>query len=397
MQKIINRWWWVGVGIILMGIWLYGYYKMFFHQDDLDWFILANQSWGGVMSAPIGDHVNYVWRVLLKSEWELFGLQFLPYLTVSVMIHGLVIWMIYKCAKEISGRADLAGIAAILFSANANWSETVLWMSGQTITITALLVLISIYAIARKRRELVALGLASWTSALALGLLVATWIAYPRKRMGIGAILVVVGIFYGWKGTDGTQIEWSVRWLSQVAQVMILAVVNTVVGKFLVPFDEFEMGRIIMISSLLLYGSWRWRGQWREIWRDKWSRFLISQLFFYYLIVAVGRAQYGVGIMRAERYAYLGLALVLLLMARVGRKWEIGRWIWVLPMVVSLQCLGFYARARVYVERPQQMRALFSEVRRAKREEIQMEAYLPHFVLNDERLKYRDLLQLMSD
>ncbi len=396
MSKIIEKWW-IGVGIILAGTFVYGYHNMFFHQDDLDWLILANQSWGAVMSAPIGDHVNYVWRALLKIEWELFGLQFPLYLGVSIIIHGLVTYMIYRCAKEISGRVDMAGDADLLFCANANWSETVLWMSGQTITLTALLVLLSIYALARDKYKLMTLWLASWTSALALGSLVATWITYPRKRIGIGVILTIVGLIYVWKGTDGTQVEISFSWLLSVVEVMILAVVNTVVGKFIIPFDRFETGRIVLVVSLSLVGLWKWRGKLGEVVRDKWSRFLMLQLFFYYLIVAAGRAQYGVGIMRAERYAYLGLALGLLLLARVMRKGRIDKWIWVLPIIVTMQCLGFYVRARVYVERPQQMRTLFHEVKNTKRNNIQMEEYLPHFVLNDERLKYRDLLQLMSD
>lgn len=396
MAKIVNKWWVVSAALLGV-IYVYGYRNMFFHQDDLDWMMLASRSWGQVMAAPIGDHVNYIWRGLLKIEWELFGLQFAPYLAVSVGIHAVVIWLIYLMARELSQRADLAAMTAILFSVNTNWTETVLWMSGQTITITAAFVLLSMYAIAKKRGRLVALGIASWTSALALGLLVATWLTYPRKRWGVGIIVLVVGLIYSWQGTDGTHIEASWAWAGRVGTVMALAMVNTVVGRLVIPFDRFEMGRIGIVSLVMVYGLWRWRGRLGELWRDQWSRFLGLQIIFYYLIVAVGRAQYGVGIMRAERYSYLGLALWLLLLVRMGRKWVVGKWIWVVPVIVMVQGVGLYVRARDYVVRPQQMRTLFAELEKTKREDIQMDEYLPHFVLNDERLRYRDLVQLMDD
>ena len=61
------------------------------------------------------------------------------------------------------------------------------------------------------------------------------------------------------------------------------------------------------------HGLWRMEGgELQRIWHDTWSRFLILQIVIYNLIGS-GRAQYGIGIMRAERYAYLGLAFLLLI------------------------------------------------------------------------------------
>jgi hypothetical protein len=147
----------------------------------------------------------------------------------------------------------------------------------------------------------------------------------------------------------------------------------------------------------MVVGLWKWRGKLVEIWRDNWSRFLIVQIAVYYLIVAIGRAQYGVGIMRAERYAYLGLALFLLLAVRVLRNVKIGKWGWVVPVIVVLQCIGLYRRAEDYVVRPQQLKILMSEMSETKLENVDANAFLPHFVLNDERLKYSDLIILLKD
>lgn len=393
MAKIITKWWWVITGIILMGIYVYGVKYMFFHQDDLDWFILANQPFWGVMMAPIGDHVNFVWRLLLKIEWEVFRLKFAPYLAVSVLIHGLVVWLLYIISKATSGRRDLAVCAAWLFVINTNWTETVLWISGQTVTITALLVLLAMKAIWEKRGEVVWLVLASWTSALMIGLLTSALLVYKKGLLP----LIIVILVYLFLGSDGTKIAYSWQWLAQVGIVSVGMMINSVIGRLLIPFDELEMVRIGIVSCLMVYGAWRGRGELQKIWHDTWSRFLIVQIIIYNLVVALGRAQYGIGIMRAERYTYLGLALFLLLVVRVLRNWQVGKWIWIVPVLVLMQGVGFYTRARVYVTRPQQMKQLFVEINEQGRENINLDQYLPHFVLNDERLKYRDLMNLIND
>lgn len=396
MSDWVSKWWRGIVGLLLLSIYIYGYQKMFFHQDDLDWLILVNRPMWGVMTAPIADHVNYVFRVLFKLEWNIFGLYFPGYLAVSLAMHAIVVWLLYLLAKVTTGRRDLAGAVAILFAVNTNWTETVWWISGQTILITALLVLVAMYGLWKKRGEPIALFFASWTSALALGLLSSTFLIYKNKRWLVGLLLIIIGAIYYFLGTDGTKIDFGWRWALQVIEVAGLMSINSVVGRLLIPFDRFETIRMGVVSIAIVYVIWRWRGRLLEIWRDEWSRFLILQLGFYNLIVAIGRAQYGVGIMRAERYTYLGLALLLLLFVRVIRDLAVGKWIWIVPVLVILQLGGFYIRARAYIERPQQMKVLFAEIRKTAPSKIDPNAYLPHFVTNDERFRYSDLLGLMN-
>lgn len=396
MAKIITKWWWVLSSLMLLGMYLYGYLRMYFHQDDLDWFILANRPLLQVMQTPIGDHVNYVWRLLLKIEWDLFGMNFPPYLVVSVLIHLGVIGLLYKLARLSSGRADLAAMAALLFSINTNWTETILWISGQTITITTLFVLLVMVAIWKKKGELIWLLLASWTSALAMGVLGATILVVRKLRWQTVGVLFGLGAIYKLWATDGTSIPVSLEWIAKVASVWGLMLINSVIGRLLIPFDRLEMVRIGMVSLCMVYGLWRMRGKLLDIWLDQWSRFLLLQLGIYNLIVAVGRAQYGIGIMRSERYTYLGLLLTLLLAVRVMRGVKIGRWGWLISIIVIVQGIGLYHRANVYIERPQQLKKLVQEIRQTDTTKINSEAYLPHYVLNDERLKYLDLVPLLK-
>ena len=396
----IQKRWWIISALLLAGLYFYGYQKMFFHQDDLDWFLLAQKPFASVMSAPIGDHVDYIFRLLLKGEWNTFHLYFPAYLMVSVIMHAIAVWLLYKLARSTSGRADLAALAALLFTINTNWTEVILWTSGQTISISVIFVLAAMYLIWKKQGEILGLFLAGMTSALALGLPAAAFLTYGFKSKKVlwGSVLSAISVMvvYLWKGSDGTHIEMSLIWGVHVAMVWGLAMVNTVVGRLLWPFDLFEKVRIAVVCGLVIYGLWRGRGKLLQIWRDSWSRFVMIQMGVYYLIVAIGRAQYGIGIMRAERYAYLGLALLLLLAVRVGRKVRLGKWIWIVPMIVIVQCLGLYRRAEDYVVRPQQLKALFEEVKKDPTK-VDPGAYLPHFVMNDERLRYSDLMILIND
>jgi hypothetical protein len=401
----MEKWWWVAVLVILGGLYSFGYQNMFFHQDDLDWFIMANRPFWSLMAQPLSDHINYLFRLLLAFEWNTFHLNFPWYLAVSTILHAVAIGLLYKLARETSNRTDLAAAVAIIFAINTNWNEVVLWTSGQTISISVVFILLSMLLIWRKKHEAIWVGLANLTSALSIGLIPATFLVYGvdyqhkrLKKLGIamGMIFAIVLLIYKWRATDGTQVDASWPWILRVAEVMVLGVVNTVIGRLIIPFDRFEMVRIGIVTLLLVGAGWKWRREFKIIWQDLWIRFLILQLFFYYLVVAVGRAQYGVGIMRAERYAYLGLALILLLLARVLRKWQWGRWIWVVPLIVLVQCLEFYTRAEAYVVRPQQLKALFYEIKQTDRSQINPEAYLPYFVLNDQRLKYKDLLPLID-
>jgi hypothetical protein len=403
MEKIITKRWIYIVGALLAFVYFWGAKNMYFHQDDLDWFILANQPLSGVLQAPIGDHVNYLWRILLSLEWNLFGLQFAPYLLVSLLLHGGVIWLLYKITYETTKRKDLSVMAAIIFAINTNWTEIILWISGQTISITVFFVLLAMYSHLRKRGQGITLLLSGMTSALALGLPLAHFLTYgfdfAKKRFTRSVVysvatLALVGLVYFFKGTDGTKIAYSLDWVIQVAEVATLMLVNTVVGRLFIPFDRYEIVRIILVLVGGTVLIWKQRSNLRTLRSDKWSRFLILQLIFYNLIVAAGRAQFGVGIMRAERYGYLGLSLVLLIVARVLRKTTLSQWVWWIVLVlVGLQTVGFYRRANDYIVRPQQLKQLIEQVRSGE-DKSEGDVYLPHFVLNDERLKYSDLYML---
>lgn len=404
MEKIIQKWGKYLIAGLLIAVYVWGSTKMYFHQDDLDWFILANRPVWAVMQAPIGDHVNYLWRALLVSEWNLFGFNFAPYLLVSILIHASVIYLLYQISWKTTRRKDLSMMAAMIFVINTNWTESILWISGQTISITALLVLLGMYTLVRKKGEILPIILNGITSALSLGFLGSTLINYgydfEKKKVtkvGMAAIMALLIVFGGYffKGSDGTKIAFSLAWVIKVGEVCILMLVNTVIGRLIIPFDRYEIVRIALVLMGMLGLMVYYSGKLREIWSDKWSRFLIIQGFFYNLIVAIGRAQFGVGIMRAERYAYLGLAIFLLIVVRNLRHAKIKYLGSLVFLIGVIQMVGFYRRASDYIVRPQQLKQLVWQIETGQ-DQSESEKYLPHFVLNDERLKYGDLYPLIK-
>ncbi len=239
---------------------------------------------------------------------------------------------------------------------------------------------------------------------MALGLLPATFLVYgidfKKKKifkLGLAVIFIslIVLLFYKYVATDGTKIEYSLVWMVKVVEVMGLAIINTVIGRLFIPFDRFETIRIVFVCIAMGISAWKLRKNIKELLLDKWNVFLILQIIFYYLIVAVGRAQYGVGIMRAERYAYLGLVLLLLLCVRVLRKTKIGNWVWIVPAILIIQIFGLFRRAEDYVRRPQQLKQVLEQVQKDQNA-INPDSYLPYEILNDERLKYNDLINLIG-
>lgn len=405
MEKIIKRYWVVIAGGLLSGVFAYGYHKMYFHQDDLDWFILANRPFLQVMTAPIGDHINYLFRILLYLEWSAFGFSFPGYLVVSVLMHAFAVYLLYRLVLITTKRSDLAISSALIFTINTNWTEIILWISGQTISITVIFVLWAMICVYQKKHVLMSTILAGWTSALALGLPIAGIMTYGYEpkikkltKVGISAVgsLILTAIIYLTKATDGTKVEMSISWGINVVLVWGLMVINTVVGRLFIPFDRLESIRIVLVVVGMLWGVYLNRRKLVEIIRDKWSVYLILQIIFYYLIVAAGRAQYGIGIMRAERYGYLGFALIILLVVRAIRNTKTKLIVWVIPLVI-LQAFGLYYRAEQYILRPQQLKGLIEEVKVRGALSYDSEAFLPHFVLNDERLKYGDLIKLLND
>lgn len=397
MEKIITKWCWLLVSLLLLGMFVYGYKEMYFHQDDLDWFVIAKGNIGEVIRYPIGDHVNYVWRALIKMEWEAFGWYYPAYLGVSLLIHALVIKSLYQITKATTLRRDLGTIVAILFCVNTNWTETILWMSGQTITITALFVLFVMYRVWQDKLSWFWLILCSWTSALAIGMYGAIWFVYPKWRGKIVGVLLLLGAFYYFLSTDGTAIEYGLAWAVSVVMVAGLGFLYSVVGRLLLPFDMFEKWVIAIVVVIGIWIGVKYRDKIKEVWRDPWSQFLSIQLVLYYLIVAVGRAQYGIGIMRAERYAYLGLALFLLLIARTLRNIELKKWhLAGVGIIVVMQSISLFFRANEYRVRPQQLKQLINEMRTEGVDSDKTQDYLPHFVFNDERWRYSDLQKLLK-
>ena len=373
---------------------------MWFHQDDLTWMRLAQHSWGEQLLIPVNEHINYLFRLMFKLEYELFGWNYGEYFAVSLMLHLITMVLVGKITTIVTNNRTWGRWAAIIFAVNTNWNETVFWISGQTIQISAVLGLFTIWLILRQAKWpmiLLAMVAASVTSALVVWLPLVTWAVWYRQRaLSRVSVLVLVGIglIYGKQGN--LSVGESINWVT-VAITGGLMVINTLIGRLWWPWEVGEMGRIGVTTGAII--------GWGIVWGKKWAQwvkknrqiiYLLVSLAAYYGIVAVGRAQYGIGIMRAERYAYLGLALFLpiamwtLSQMKVKLQWVGGGAI----IILMIQTAGLTDRMGRYVERPRQLKDLSQKIEQLDKTKCYRDDYFPNFVFGNETTTYSEYQSL---
>lgn len=405
MLKIFIEKWWVIVGVLLLSMYIYGYFRMYFYLDDLFWFTLMSQSLPEIMSSPLSEHINYLFKIFFKIEWNLIGFNFPPYLFISIAIHGFVVWLIYSLSIMTSGRKDLSAFVAILFTINTNWNEIVLWVSGQTVSFTVVFVLLSMIAIWKNRYQVLTIGLATMTSAIALGLPLAFLFTYgykigkwqiSKEGWGVVGVILMISLIYIFIPSDRTAVEITLSSVVSIVIFWILSIINIMISRFFVPFDQFESVRLAVVILALCILVYKYKDSFRVIWADMWSRFLFLQIGIYYLVVATGRFQYGDLLIRTERFAYLGLALFFLLLVRIFRNVSLNKLIYLMPLLIFIQCLGFFVRAESYVIKPQRLKSLVVEIRATDQNIIKYDDYLPEYVFPRKAMRYKDLVHLIN-
>lgn len=409
------------VFISVLVIFQFGFRKMYFHQDDFSYLISSQvRNIGDLLKEPVGEHLHYVFRLFFNLEWEFFGLNFVPYFLVSIGLHLLNLLVMWLIILRLTHNKFLAWAATIIFSINTNWNETVLWISGQTITLSSLLVFWAYCFVTDikdsqfKLKDWLSLtvflilpgitsGLGVWLPLVVLGFY---GINYPKRKInwkGYASLIALsVFLFLYITRSDGVISEVSetilmVKTLFLGFIFTILAIGNTAVGETLVPWDG-QMGlRIIVVFSLLLVSFKRRKEILRIFLFDKSVWFAMVCLLLYYYFVGISRVQYGIGIAKANRYAYMGLIFILILLTQVLNKMKINRGLIALFSIVILliQIHGFYWRAEPYTQRPTQVRIMVKKLKQASG--CYQDDYLPSYVSPIKIHKYSELLPLINN
>lgn len=367
--------------------------QMWFHQDDLSWMKLAQRPWLSQLTIPVAEHINYVFRFFFKLEYQIFRWNYPGYLAVSVLMHVGVAWLIALITAKITKKRELAMLAGLLFLVNTNWNETVMWVSGQTILISALFTLATVYHLVRKTNIMwwgLLLWLTSMTSALTVWLPVVTvgvfWQDKKIRWSALTVILWIAGIYY-LRGNGETGV--SINWL-EAAVTGGLMIINTLIGRWWWPW---EVGEKVRIGITAIAGGlfvWKWgKGLWEKIRHNRESWFLLLSLVSYYAVVALGRSRYGIGIMRAERYAYLGLALLLPVLMWMIKEFKIkfSYVKWIALGLGLIQIFGFVDRASRYTTRPRQLYELHRKIESLDKTKCYQDGDFPTHVFGEGEVK----------
>jgi len=122
-------------------------------MDD-DYYIINNPflkdfSWHGVtaiFSSFYSANYNPLTTLTWLFEYNLYGLNPLPYHALNVLLHLLNIWLAFKLAGQLSGKKLTALIVAILFAIHPMHVESVAWASERKDVLYAAFYLLALLA-----------------------------------------------------------------------------------------------------------------------------------------------------------------------------------------------------------------------------------------------------------
>src|SRR4030042_5307403 len=109
---------------------------MYFFQDDIGILIQLNSlPFFQYILTPWSAYFLPIFRFISFLEFHLFGLNFLPYLIVSLFFHTLNIFLIGQLAFIFTKNKFFMFLAMALFSFNLTYTEPLLWFTVQPLTL----------------------------------------------------------------------------------------------------------------------------------------------------------------------------------------------------------------------------------------------------------------------
>ena len=70
--------------------------------------------------------------VSMAVDFALWGERAAGFHLTNLLLHGLMVWLVYRLIRAVTTREELAAVAAILFAVHPTHVEAVTWISGRT-------------------------------------------------------------------------------------------------------------------------------------------------------------------------------------------------------------------------------------------------------------------------
>lgn len=386
--------------LLLLFIYVSGLSKMYFHQDDVDFLVAISADWPKTIFVPVNEHVVVLFWLLYRLEWWFFGTGFGGFLTVSLLLHGLNLFLAGRLVYEQTKSRYYGLLTGLVLAVNNNWNESVWWSTGQMWLLATLFCLISLLLLSRRRFGFFLLIAAilpglSWGVGLFWPLiLVLAFGVTGRFGLGLlasqGVLLLIYRLIVPAKAVAAF---FEVGRLIQMGVFVVVGLGNTVVGRLIFPWENKPV-RFLILVGLLFFILKTFR-----VWRGKvagWPLSLILASALIYLTYSLGRASFGIGQAMATRYAYLPTFFLVMAVIMVWSKVTVGKWkdIAALAAAVYLSLAGlvvFNWRVVEWTKRPQMVKWYFDSIKRLAQDHCLVDEPLPKFINPDPTRRLSDL------
>ncbi|HCQ30844.1 TPA: hypothetical protein DIU27_00475 [Candidatus Collierbacteria bacterium] len=383
-----------------------GVTRSFFHQDDvIELSVIADWKGWSTLGHMNNEHLNITFWPLLRTQWILFGINYLPYLTLNIFFHLVVLVLIFLTTYRLTESVLWSSIPVWGMVINSNWFTVVWWITGQMFFLTTIFALIT-YCVILKIRDKpkttwlypllyivsVLPGL-SW----GIGLSWPTWpllifgINYINRRVNkIGSVLIaaqltLIVIYVSLVGSNLGVHTDPKTWFSNplaIISFVVVGISNTVVGRWLWPPENLEVRVLFLLIMLTLFVISK---PWRKI-MDRNIIFGLMVTIGSFTTFAIPRWRFGIGHAMANYYAYFPLPFLLIAVAVFLSKYNCSGWrrallLSIFLIHIPLSWIGFESWARDWVVRPQQTRAYFQEIDSTLPGSCLNNRYLPEFIV----------------
>lgn len=192
---------WAPLAVLVFTALLYSraLYNGFVSLDDYIYIpqnpFIKDFSWNGMKAIFTSFYSgNYHPLTMLSYllEYSLFGLNPLPYHLLSVLLHLLNIWLVFKLVEELSDKKITALVVALLFAVHPMHVESVAWISERKDVLYSLFYLLSLLIYLRYLKS----GLQTKYYIAALLIFVASLLSKPAA-VTLPVLLIAIDIYKG--------------------------------------------------------------------------------------------------------------------------------------------------------------------------------------------------------
>lgn len=390
---------------------------MYFFQDDIGLLVQhAQYNFWQFLIFPQAEHFAPLLHALTYLEFKLFYLHFYGYFFVSLILHLINVFILYKNLKFLIVNKKSAIIISLLFLINLTFVEPLLWFSAQGVVLANIFIGLSFYFWLKKSPYIYLTFICasfSYSTGMGLGLIFA-FFSFLTGKLNKYYILFGICSFLIPQFVAGSNLASITPVFNnpKVDILLFLAFVIAGVGRGVIArlfFPGFEPRHFEIIKTLISFLPFAAIAaitvKSLVSVSQKMSQLLISLIvliFYPYIWAGIIRFHFGIKQALSERYAYTPLFFLIILMGFLltyilGKKIKLvhnflGLTVFI---ILILQSLNFHQKAVDFEKKPLQTKKYIEYLSISFNQNNYLsDAPLPDFI--NQPLKNSDLIPLLA-